>query len=222
MVELLRPIAWFERNELVTGARVSLELQEMGLAGAADVLAIGPCPTITPTSPGTRTVIGRFVTTDARIIDLWIEGMTEPIGTTAIHPFWSLDRRDWIAAGSLKAGELLQALHGTATVAGVARRFGTETVYNIEVHKDHCYSVSERMLWVHNACTYPVIKHWPDYDLRFRKIDELRQNVHPENLTFLREIKPGGWQKVYLYGADGRQIHMFRHSSGEIFSPKWK
>jgi hypothetical protein len=40
------------------------------------------------------------------------EAETEPIGTTSNHPFWSVDRQEFVHAGSLEIGERLQTLSG--------------------------------------------------------------------------------------------------------------
>jgi hypothetical protein len=152
-ITLLRPLPWIAFAGAEVGGTMDLVMPEMGVSGKAKVLAIEPCPEIeAPSKPGTRPVIGKFVTTNAKVIELSIEGLDEPIGTTASHPFWSLDRNDWVAAGDLKPGEKLRTLDGSAAVKSVVPRPGTETVYNLEVHKDHTFFVSDAKLWVHNNC----------------------------------------------------------------------
>jgi hypothetical protein len=44
------------------------------------------------------------------------------------------------------------AVAGSAAVRSVTPRPGTETVYNLEVHRAHTYFVSDAKLWVHNSC----------------------------------------------------------------------
>lgn len=151
-ITLARPLAWLELVRGKVGETIDLQMPEMGVAGPARVVAIEPCPEFSPPKAGSRPVIGKFVTTNAKVIDLSIDGLDKPIGTTASHPFWSLDRKGWVAAGDLKSGEKLRTQDGSATVESVIPRAGTETVYNIEVHKNHTFFVSDAKLWVHNAC----------------------------------------------------------------------
>jgi hypothetical protein len=152
-ITLLRPLPWIASTGAAVGGTVALDMPEMGVSGAARVVAIGPCPPIGPSAPGARPITGTFVTTRAPVIDLSIEGLAQPLGTTASHPFWSLDRAGWVAAGDLQPGEKLRTVAGSAAVRSVTPRPGTETVYNLEVHRAHTYFVSDARLWVHNACT---------------------------------------------------------------------
>lgn len=151
-ITLARPLPWLELTKAKVGGTIDLQMPEMGVAGPAKVIAIEPCPEFSPPKPGSRPVIGKFVTTNAKVIDLSIEGLDKPIGTTASHPFWSLDRKGWVAAGDLKQGEKLRTQDGSAAVKSVVPRPRTETVYNLEVHKDHTFFVSDAKLWVHNNC----------------------------------------------------------------------
>ncbi len=157
-ITLLRPLPWIAFVGAEVGGTIDLVMPEIGVSGKAKVLAIEPCPKIeAPSKPGRRPVIGKFMTTNAKVIELSIEGLGEPIGTTASHPFWSLDRKAWVAAGDLKPGERLRTLDGEATVVSTKARSGTETVYNIEVHQDHTFFVSNANLWVHNTCGRAIL-----------------------------------------------------------------
>ncbi len=107
-VELLRSLRWIARHEAREGGTVDISVPECGIAGRAEVLAIGPCPRIPP-GPG-RVVTGTFAHRSAKIVDVYVEGLSAPIGTTANHPFWSEDRRAFVRADALKPGELLRAI----------------------------------------------------------------------------------------------------------------
>jgi len=80
----------------------------------------------------------------------------DSIGTTSNHPFWSVDRQEYVPAGQLEIGERLQTLHGdTKTVVSNLPRPGPETdVYNLEVHVEHVYFVGEDGVLVHNSKAY--------------------------------------------------------------------
>ena len=76
----------------------------------------------------------------------------KPIGTTARHPFWSIDRNDFIDAGELRVGEKLMGANGKVLrVENITERNQLEKVYNIEVHGEHVYRVSSKGILVHNA-----------------------------------------------------------------------
>jgi hypothetical protein len=69
------------------------------------------------------------------------------------HPFWSLDRGDWVPAGELRPGERLATRTGTATVERLAPDAAWQRVYNLEVEGEHRYLVTGLEVLAHNA--YP-------------------------------------------------------------------
>ncbi len=158
-ITLLRPLPWVNLTGAKVGQSIRLTMPEMGIMGPALVKSIGPCPpskpnTAKPPPPGQkyRPVTGTFKTTNAVVLNLFVEGLSEPIGATASHPFFSVDRKGWVAAGELRPGETLRTESGTAKFVRAERKPGTETVYNLEVHKSHNFYVSEAKLLVHNNC----------------------------------------------------------------------
>ncbi len=152
-ISLLRPLPWLTHTGAEEGGTVDLTMPEMGIRGPAAVVSIGPCPDLAEPHPGARPVTGKFVTTNAQTMDLHLAEQERPITATGTHPFWSLDREDWVVARDLKNGEKLQTLNGTATVESINPRPGLEPVYNIEVHRDHTYFASDATLLVHNGCS---------------------------------------------------------------------
>jgi hypothetical protein len=147
-VSLLRPVEWLAEQEM-RGGLMRLELPEMGADGWAEVLAVAP-------SPRLRQGRGRLVTGTFRhnwgiVYDLLVAGECKPIRVTGSHPFWSVDRGDWIAVAELRMGERLLARNGsTPVVKALALREAVEPVYNIEVEGHHCYRVGQQGLLVHN------------------------------------------------------------------------
>jgi len=150
-IVLLRPTWWLEANDARVGGRVDLHMPELGLSGPCRVEAIGPCPPIEP-GPG-RVVTGAFNRPGARVLDLYLEGEPKPIGTTANHPFYSIDRAAFVSAGDLAVGERLERLDGRpARVARLEARPGLQRVFNLEVHGEHVYRVADAGVLVHNSC----------------------------------------------------------------------
>ena len=145
---LLRSLDWIADYGAHAGGSVFLDMPEMGVEGQAEVLAIEPCA---PLEEGEgRLVTGTFKHTSGEVYDLKLESESKPIGVTATHPFWSVDREAWVSAIDLEIGETLKTLVGTTVVESRSKREEPETVYNIEVEGDHCYRVGESGVLVHN------------------------------------------------------------------------
>jgi len=69
------------------------------------------------------------------------------------HPWWSEDRQKFVEASELKAGETLRTAAGKLTqIVSITPRASAETVYNLEVNREHVYYVGESGLLVHNTC----------------------------------------------------------------------
>jgi hypothetical protein len=149
-VRLLRPRAWIEENHAWPGNAIPLVLPEFHLEARATVVALEPCPTV-QAGKG-HVVTGVFRHTVPGTLNLSVEGLDEPLGVTANHPFWSLDRLAFVPAGELAAGERVRRHDGASLrITGVERRPGPQAVCNIEVQGEHAYEVSNLGLLVHNA-----------------------------------------------------------------------
>ena len=152
-VNLARPVAWVDDQQATVGSQVYLDLPELGIDGLADVVRIGPAidPGTRP-SPRHSLVTATFKHTAPDTIDLYIED-TEPIGCTSNHPFWSVDREEFVEAGHLNPDEqVLLATGDTRRVIQTDPRPGPATVYNLEVHGQHVYHVASTGVLVHNSC----------------------------------------------------------------------
>ncbi len=153
-ITLLRSAKWLESQKAQVGRELFLDLPHLGVRGFAKVTAINPCPLL-PT-PGTspqrsQFVTGTFCHSSGDVFDLKLKKERQPLGVTATHPFWSVDRKDWVCAIDLRLGERLETIKGTTQVESLKKRPNPETVYNIEVEGDHVYRVGESGILVHNA-----------------------------------------------------------------------
>jgi hypothetical protein len=155
-VELLRPLWWLEEQQAEVGGTVDIQVPECGIEGRAEVLAIEPCPPIKP-RPGLRVVTGTFKHRASQVLDVYVEGLDEPIGTTPNHPFWSEDRQTFVRADELNEGEHLRAFNGTPIVRRVVPLADPEPVFNLEVQCDHVYHVAKNGVLVHNSDPCPRI-----------------------------------------------------------------
>jgi hypothetical protein len=89
----------------------------------------------------------------AEVIGVQVRGRL--IWTTAEHPFWASVRK-WLAAGLLKAGDILVSHDGQLLpVEAINDQGELTTVYNLEVEDYHTYFVGSPewgfSIWAHNA-----------------------------------------------------------------------
>ncbi len=141
-VELLRPTTWLKLRQAKVGGTIEISVPECAIEGDANVLDIRSCPNLQPTPPGFRTVTGTFRHESADVLDIYVKGISESIGTTAVHPFWSEDRKQYIHAAGLTVGEHLLGANGPRAITAIRATLQPEPVYNLEVHHDHNFHVS--------------------------------------------------------------------------------
>ncbi|WP_154898292.1 Hint domain-containing protein [Gimesia maris] len=148
--ELLRPLSWLRLHQAQPGAVIMLKMPELHVVGAAEVLSISDCP---PIDPGDGpVVISTFKNVSHNVLNIYVEGETEPIGVTAGHPIWSEDRQAFIHSDQLQPGERLRSAVGkTVRITSIEIRAGPEPVYNLEIAGEHVYSVTDSGLLVHNS-----------------------------------------------------------------------
>ena len=150
-VSLARPVTWIEQAQRNRDGRLWLELSELDIADWATVVSIDECPS--EIEGEGRLVTGRFEHSSAEVLNLYVEGERNPIGTTASHPFWSQDRQAFVSAELLRTTERLRLEDGrTAAVIRIEQLPGTQSVYNLEVDGEHVYHVGLNGLLVHNMC----------------------------------------------------------------------
>ena len=146
--EFLRPREWVERLGLSVGGLLPVGVSELDIDCEAVVTSITPCPEIAQGEG--RVVTGRFVTRDAvNLVTVALENGAA-IRATNIHPVWSVDREEWVPAGDLEPGELVDTLAGPVAVLSVDRLESALDVYNIEVHGEHVFRVTADGVLVHN------------------------------------------------------------------------
>jgi hypothetical protein len=150
VIELLRPLEWVEAHDAESVRAVHLELRELGISGPALVVAVEACP---PIDAGAGEVVtGTFTHLNAFVMQVGILSSDEVLEPTRQHPFWSVDRQEWVQAAELWVGERLLTPSGPVHVAWLAAKPGVHRVYNLEVEDAHSYLVGESRLWVHNTC----------------------------------------------------------------------
>ena len=149
-IELVRSPEWVEVHDARPGRSIYLSLPEMGAVGDAQVTHLGRAP---PIESGEGTIVtGRFrhATDGTNVLNLRLEGQAEPTGVTENHPYWSVDRQEFVPAGDLRDGERLDTLFGTTRVVSISPLSGVEFLYNIET-AEHVYRVGAIGTLVHNS-----------------------------------------------------------------------
>lgn len=156
-IDLLRPLWWIEEAQSEIGSTIPLSMPEMGIEGEAEVINISSCSVDSRNSPkGQRVVTGKFTHENAIVLDLCFNNdPNNSLGVTPNHPIWSQTQGNWVSAGNLSIGEYVKTKDGIAQLAMRSQRPGRHKVYNLEVHKDHNYYVSNLGILVHNSCPTP-------------------------------------------------------------------
>ncbi len=162
-IEANRPKEWFEDYELKEkGDEVWLEIEEMGIAAYAVLQEIKSTDIDTRRFElNENGIVDRPVITTYKRIANEISDYTfsngQVISCTPNHPFFSIDRHEYIPVGELNFGETVQTAGERAVrfIGGKSREKG-EHVYNFEVWREHNYYVgsegSEDFVLVHNSC----------------------------------------------------------------------
>ncbi len=88
---------------------------------------------------------------DSHVVELRLEGQEEATGVTANHPYWSVDRREFVGAGDLHEGEGVDTEFGVRRVVSVSPAAYGDALYNIET-TEHVYRVGSLGTLVHNSC----------------------------------------------------------------------
>ena len=227
-ITMLRPPGWFAETGAVVGGTIDLDLPEMALEGAAEVLAIGPCP---PFPPGLGAVVtATFAHLPADdLLDIHVDGLASPIGCTPTHPFWSEDRHDFIPASDLHIGERLRtARAGIRPITSITPRPHPEPVYNLEVHGEHVYQVSGLGVLVHNVCPVPTLKPGTVKDRARKVIDHAKRrkgtakekaDLYEGLAKQIEEGSGGSREAVRSRGADGSEIFYGRLGEALVIAP---
>ena len=143
----------------VTGKSIEIVIPEISLNALARVVSVEDCPEI-QAGPG-EVVTGTYRTNRASVIDLKFRGISEVIGTTASHPFWSDTKQEFVEAGKLELNEQVLAFSGDVVrLENVTPRKDLQVVYNFEVANEHVYFVTRNGVLVHNAVYLVDAEGW--------------------------------------------------------------
>lgn len=152
---------------------------------------------------GYRRVIATIKHTANVVVDITYGGETTT--ATPDHPFWVVNRSEWIEAAKLRPGDLLRTLDGISiAVESVGLpRHGTFTVYNLEVEGLHTYHAGTHAVLVHNGpCARKiigVIGHFPEYVQLGKKLGARVLNIAPDVWNSLSRSQQWKRNRDFLY-----------------------
>ena len=213
--ELLRPLEWVERHRLEVGSDIFMSNAEIEVRGTGRVLAIEDCP---PIADGDGAVVISRIKTHwaGDLFEITFEN-GETLTGTGNHPVWSVDRQDWVGLGALQEGEYVQARDGILAITHVQALPDLQAVYNLEVHGEHVYEVTESGVLVHNnnSCWDELL------ELRAKKAagtlgDDAARLADLEKRVADGTLGPAGtfWGKPVE--ANGRRVYR----RNDLFDPK--
>jgi len=125
------------------------------------------------------------------------------LGVTSLHPFWSVDREDFIPAGELLPQEQVIGIDGQHfRLTSIVPRAGPESVYNFEVALDHVYYVGEGGLLVHNLYVAEVLKNG-------RRVIRDTATGRITSVAALRKAKKGLQRPIVIIGEVQDRVNDF-------------
>ncbi|ADG67278.1 hypothetical protein Plim_1444 [Planctopirus limnophila DSM 3776] len=149
--QLLRPVEVVESLNLHPGRMILIHADELDVAGMALIKSVSNAPSI---AQGTgRVVIGRFMTREVNELIRLTLSTGDVVEGTPNHPLWSVDLNDWQAMEMFEAGDYLAGHEENVLVLSKERVEHTTPVYNLEVHGEHVYHLTQAGILAHN--TYP-------------------------------------------------------------------
>ncbi|WP_245380808.1 RHS repeat-associated core domain-containing protein [Kibdelosporangium banguiense] len=123
------------------------------------VLATNPETGVTEVRPVVATIIGEG---EKNLVELTVDTGTQTgtVVATDGHPFWAPDLKEWVTAGELHAGSMLQTATGTQVrVVGTRAWTAQQQVRNLTVDGMHTYFVlagDTALLNHNNSCPHGV------------------------------------------------------------------
>ena len=160
-MKLLRSVSWIEAVGAEEGVSFFLNLPEMGAVGDAYVEALLPCPPI-PEGKG-NVVTGVFAheaDPDTQILSVTFANGAYLKGVTDNHPFYSVNRNEFVDIGEMDEGETVKVTDGITQIAKIETRYARpgEMLYNLETHNEHVFQVTTAGILVHNRCELDFVR----------------------------------------------------------------
>ncbi len=204
-------------------------MPECGIEGWAKVLGIGKCPQISPRpGPEFQLVTATFKHHAKQILDVYIAGEKDSIGTTPNHPFWSVDKQKFIRADELTPGEHVQKADGTfTTVTQITPQVDANTVFNLEVQCTHTYHVANSGVLVHNGNTcgnevaFGFSRKLPEFKKKFPNAKDYSDlGLDPYSKNFSSNLR-SAMDDADVIRFDVSGMEMLTGSKGVLTGPRY-
>lgn len=207
-VEANRPKSWYKDNNVnAIGDKAHFFMPEIGINGEATLISIRP--TVVNTTDFAlnesgmvdRPVITTFKRNASVIYDYYFSDGSM-IGATPEHPFFSVDRNNYLAVGELQFGEQVMTAGQKVVkfIAGKQRDKG-EPVYNFEVWREHNYYVgsgeSEEYFLVHNNCGRNTKRYYQSNKKTESPIEHITNGHTKKNKGLPENINKSYWNEIF-------------------------
>ena len=221
-VELLRPLWWLQKHNITLNKPFFFTTVEIQAVSPSRVLSITPTNADSrKLKAGQQIVIGTFHHQNATVLDLTFQAEhgKANVGSTPNHRIFSKTRNEWIPAEELDLGELVLTQTGTATLLQKTPRLNTFPVYNLEIHQNHNYYVSELKILVHNNENCNPIKYANEEKIKKQMKkrgwteEQIREAMETEGI--LAEGKNGSATR-YVHPQTGRSV-VVDNATKEVF-----
>ena len=171
-IKLLRPKWWLQKHKIQQpNGVIYLNMPEMGLDGIAQITLIAKfdnSKSLEGSNSDDKTYSTQLITGlfEHQSSDVWLIGFDneEVLGVTSIHPIYSLDRHQFVAAADLKINERVLAKDKILSVSSLSLSASTKSVYNLEVRNKHNFLVGNKGIVVHNSyifsCAWSALRSY--------------------------------------------------------------
>jgi len=106
----------------------------------------------------------------------------EVITATANHPFWEINRKEWLEADELNISSILLDINdNNATIKSLRSYGNNRRVYNLSVGNVHTYFVGVQGILGHNACKLPIKSRINESNKLIKYAEETGKNQDIQN-----------------------------------------
>jgi hypothetical protein len=158
-LEIARPASWFIGSEFQKEGDIALvDIPHMGINEKMllkELRNLSSSEMETLKLTGDVQPVTSLIQHNAPLVLQLITVEGDTIGVTPEHPFYDDLNGEWLDAGDVLPGDILQTLEGVSIVLKLDTLYrAAHTVYNLETRKNHNYFVGRSKLLVHNAYSF--------------------------------------------------------------------
>jgi CxxC motif-containing protein len=215
-IKLRRPNSWIAQNGLEQiGSTLNLDLPALDFYGEAEVIAVYPNTFDTRlqihddnNAYRYRPITGYYTKSNAEV-DRYEFSNGDILKATKDHVIWSQQQDRWVSIGELAINEkVLTAANKEVFLKSKTQVSSLETVYNIEIYREHNYFVGKEGILVHNSSLGGVLKKMFPSDKQLK--------------AFIKKLKDNGAWRTMVKNTDeltpfGKKIAALNKTQKERF-----